>query len=221
MRNSFGPGEWYHCFSRGIDKRIVFKEPKDYERFLQLLYICNSYEKLHRSDLKNPSIEEVFSIPRPSTLVSIGAYCLMPNHFHLLLKEKKPGSISNFMRKLGTAYTMYFNIKYDRSGGLFTRPFRSRHVEDDRYIQRVIQYIHSNPAELSEPKWKVGVVKNIKLLELNLRKYSYSSLGAFTDNLATRIILDEIIFDIETQLPPSKMLAEAREYYAEYGKVTP
>ena len=125
------------------------------------------------------------------------------------------------MQKLGTAYTMYFNIKYNRSGGLFTRPFRSRHIQDDLYIQRVIQYIHCNPAELFEPRWKEGVVKNIKSLEHKLCGYSYSSLGAFRDNAVTRRLLDEVIFQIETQLPLSRMLVEAQEYYVEYGKATP
>ena len=152
--NFFAPGEWYHCYSRGIDKRIVFENQSDHQRFVALLYLANSSITLHRSILGHLNHHELFSIPRGESLVSIGAYALMPNHFHLLLHEKNEGGISTFMQKLGTAYTMYFNIKHERIGGLFTKPFRARHVSDDRYFQYVVDYIHLNPLELFEHKQK-------------------------------------------------------------------
>ena len=88
------------------------------------------------------------------TYCDILAYCLMPNHFHLLLQDALPagGGISKFMQKVGTAYTMYFNASRERAGNLFVKPFRSKHVSDDRYFKRVAQYIHFNPIELMEPE---------------------------------------------------------------------
>jgi putative transposase len=217
-RKGFAPGEWYHCYSRGIDKRSTFEEKRDYDRFLELLYLCNSSESVHRSNLNT---DDVFETERVAPLTSIGAFCLMPNHFHLLLKQIDEGGISEFMQKLGTAYTMYFNIKYQRSGGLFVKPFRSRHIPDDHYFQRVIQYIHCNPAELYEPGWKDGKVKDNKSLQRKLLSYRYSSFEAFADKNTARGILDPVIFKIETQLPPKRMLEEAQMYYAENSKATP
>src|SRR3989344_578137 len=113
--NFFAPKEWYHCYSRGIDKCIVFKDTTDYQRFVGLLYLANTSTVLHRSNLGHFNFHELFTISLKEPLVSIGAYTLMPNHFHLLLYEKSAGGISMFMQKLGTAYTMYFNVKNKRS----------------------------------------------------------------------------------------------------------
>ena len=116
---------------------------------------------------------------------------------------------------------MYFNIKYERTGGLFAGPFRSKHMSDDGYFQKVIQYIHCNPAEIFEPKWKEGEVQDLGKLEKNLLEYPYSSFGPFADAAKPfRKILCDDIFEIETQFPPSKMLREALEYYHDV-KVSP
>src|SRR3990167_9749666 len=92
----FVPNEWYHCYSRGIDKRIVFENVSDYQRFISLLYLTNTTTTLHRSNLENLKHDDLFTVPRKESLVSIGSYVLMPNHFHLLLYEKNSGGISRF-----------------------------------------------------------------------------------------------------------------------------
>lgn len=164
--------------------------------------------------MRSPSLANILLMERCKPLVGIGAFCLMPNHFHLLLREASANGISTFMRKVGTSYAMYFNIRYERTGNLFTKPFRSRHVEDDTYLQRVIQYIHSNPAELFEPSWKKGDVQNMIRLEKQLLAYPYSSFRAFNDTAdLLRNLLDDSIFELETQLSPRMMLEEALEYY--------
>ena len=117
------------------------------------------------------------------------------------------------MQKLGTAYTMYFNAKNERVGNLFMKPFRARHVGDDRYFQHVLQYIHCNPAELYEPEWKSGKVKNMQLLQKKLLEYSYSSLRSYVTK-ENNPILSRDGFEIANQLPMSRMLKEARDYYA-------
>ena len=148
-RKPFAPDEWYHCYSRGVDKRTTFESPREYKRFIELLYLCNSEEPIHRSNLLNKTNEEILSVLRGAPLVSIGAYCLMPNHFHLLLKDlsEEGDGISRFMQKLGTAYTMFFNTSRERTGNLFVKPFRSKHIKDDEYLKRVTQYIPFNPIE--------------------------------------------------------------------------
>src|SRR3954464_6221238 len=110
-RVAFGVGEWYHCYNRGIEKRITFDDERDYRRFLELLYLANDELPLRRDEIGLRKFEEILTLPRGKKLVSIGAFCLMPNHFHLVLKETSEGGITAFMRKLGTAYTLYFNSK--------------------------------------------------------------------------------------------------------------
>ena len=217
----FQVDEWFHSYSRGIDKRTVFESEADAERFLVLLYLANSTEEVRRDSLSLKT-DKIVVRPRGELLVSIGAYCLMPNHYHLLLKEIKEGGISRFMQKLGTAYTMYFNKKYDRVGGLFTKPFRARHVADDRYFQRVVDYIHCNPAELYEPGWKKGAVRNIDRLEQQLLQYRYSSFADYNDKKRPHAtILSHDGFDTYVARTPKKMLAEARAYYADIAMDDP
>ena len=162
---------------------------------------------------RTPELSKTLTEDRGKPVVAIGAYCLMPNHFHLLLKEIKAGGITTFMQKLGTAYTMYFNAKYERVGNLFMRPFRARHVGDDRYFQHVLEYIHCNPAELYEPGWKAGKVNDMHLLARRLIEYPYSSLRNY-EKSEENPILSKDGFKIADQLPLTKMLDEARIYYA-------
>src|SRR3989344_1270124 len=113
-RIAFAPDEWYHCYNRGVDKRTIFEEPRDYERFLEALYLSNATESIPRGTFQHLPHSEIINLERTEPIVAIGAYCLMPNHFHLLIKESVEGGISRFMHRVGTSYTMYFNIKRKR-----------------------------------------------------------------------------------------------------------
>ena len=214
----FASGEWYHCFNRGIEKRSVFEDEYDAQRFLMLLYLANGTEPISLFSDRKPELEKAFAADRGEPMVAIGAYCLMPNHFHLLIKELSDSGVTTFMRKVGTAYTMYFNNKNDRVGNLFLKPFRSRHIGTDRYFQRVLQYIHCNPAELYEPGWKSGRVRNMHSLERKLTEYSYSSLPSFTKAGKVSPILAHDVFEVADHPSISQMLAEARRYYADIGE---
>ena len=220
MKRKGGPfaiDEWYHCYNRGIEKRTVFEDTKDYHRFLELLYLANDEFPLRRSDIDTYKFEEVLNTPRGNKLVSIGAFCLMPNHFHLVLREVTEGGIVAFMQKIGTAYTMYFNARNGRSGNLFIKPFQSRHVSEDRYFQHLINYVHSNPSTLYEPEWKTSHIVDPQFLGEKISAYPYSSLGAYTNAQAPiRPIIDEEVFSVVRLTPIPEMLKEARQYYAEH-----
>ena len=213
----FALGEWYHCYTRSIDRKTVFETSRDYERFLQALYVSNSVTPFQRSALYNPSHADFFTIDRGEPLVGIGAYWLMPNHFHLLLQEKSEGGISKFMQKIGTGFSMYVNAKHARVGNVFIKPFRSKHIVDDRYLRRVVQYIHLNPIELFEPKWKSGEAGQTWSLKQKLEEYRYGSLPDYYG--AQRIekrILDSDALQLLGDVPPLKeVLDEAAAYYAE------
>lgn len=215
-RVPFAVDEWYHCYNRGIEKRITFEDTRDYRRFLEILYLANDTAPLRRDDIGNYKFEEILNIPRGKKLVSIGAFCLMPNHFHLVLKEVSEGGITSFMRKIGTAYTSYFNARHERVGNLFLKPFRSRHVSSDRYFQHLINYVHCNPAALYEPAWKTRHVVDPQFLGERIAAYPYSSLSAHAGaQTPTRTILDTEIFSVARTIPIQKMLQEALEYYAD------
>jgi putative transposase len=215
-RVPFAVGEWYHCYNHGIEDRITFENTKDYFRFLELLYLANDELPLRHEDIDTYKFEEVLSVPRGKKLVAIGAFCLMPNHFHLVLKEVSEGGITAFMRKIGTAYTLYFNSQHNRMGNLFLKPFRSRHVSDDRYFQHLINYVHCNPIALYEPKWKTNHVVDPQFLGERIAAYPYSSLGAHNGvRTPTSAILDAEVFSIVRAIPIQKMLQEARQYSAD------
>jgi putative transposase len=217
-RTPFAQGEWYHCFNRGIDKRSVFANSKDLERFLQLLYLANNINTASRDNFYHLPHSKIFQLPRANPLVKIGAYCLMKNHFHLLLQEVEDGGITKFMHKVGTGYTMYFNALNDRVGNLFVKPFRSKHIKDDRYLRRVVQYIHLNPAETFESLWKKGKVRDKKTLEKKLLEYPHLSLLAYygQERLEDRILDTKSVDFLKHGLPRlSSVISDAAAYYQE------
>ena len=179
---SFAPGEYYHCYSRGTEKRKIFLTKKDYERFIALLFVCNSTKTIHLSDFVKMNFSEIFSVERGDSLVEIGAYCLIPNHVHLLLREIQEGGISLFMQKVITAYTMYFNKKCERTGSLFESRFKAEHANNDRYLKYLFSYIHLNPVKILEPEWKKLGIKNKRKVKEFLQNYIYSSYLDYLGN---------------------------------------
>lgn len=176
----FAPGEYYHLYNRGTDRRKIFLLERDWLRFQVLLYVANNTEVVHISNYESlrqgRSLMKMFDINRPATLVDVGAYCLMPNHFHLLVKEKMDGGITTFIRKLLTGYSMYFNIRHHRTGALFESRFRAQHVADDQYLRYLFAYIHLNPVKKLDPKnWKDKVIPNPTKALKFLETYHYSS----------------------------------------------
>src|SRR3989344_4767088 len=140
---AFAVGEWYHCYNRSIEKRVAFEDTQDYHRFLELLYLANDELPLRRDDIGARKFEDALNIHRGKKLVAVGAFCLMPNYFHLVLKEVLDGGITSFMRKIGTAYALYFNSRHARVGNLFLKPFQSRHAPTaDNSFQHLISYVH-------------------------------------------------------------------------------
>ncbi len=187
-RVDFSINEYYHLYNRGNSKQVIFLDKEDYEHFIRLLYLCNSSRDITSRDIS----KNTYDFDREETLVFIGAYCLMPNHFHLLVKEKSENGISRFMQKISTAYVMYFNKKYNRTGGLFEGKFKSQHAGVDRYIKYLFSYIHLNPIKLIEPRWKEKSIKNIKGAIDFLNRYQYSSYIDYTNNNRLRLkILDK------------------------------
>lgn len=176
-KSIFSIGEFYHIYNRGTDKRDIFLDKADYLRFVVLLYAANNIDAMHISNLKyqGRSLMGILDIDRKDTIVDIGAYCLMPNHFHILVKEKIENGISKFMKKLSTGYSMYFNKRYERTGSLFQGVFKSVYADNDEYLKYLFAYIHLNPIKLIDSEWKEHGIKDIDSAKSFLKEYSFSS----------------------------------------------
>lgn len=137
-----------HVYNRGTEKRDIFMEDGDYVRFIHYLFELNNKENcynLGRTLTKSCSFQQK---PR-ELLVEILAFALMPNHYHLILRQKAENGIPIFMQKLGTGHTMFFNSKYKRSGNLFQGRFKAILIDKDEYLIHLLNYIHFNPLKLS------------------------------------------------------------------------
>jgi len=183
-------GEYYHIYNRGNSKQKIFHDKEDYFRFISLLYISNSSESFNLYDLNRDTNFNIYEIERNNLLVDIGAFCLMPNHFHILITGKTEDGISKFMQKLSTAYSMYYNKKYKRTGGLFEGKFKSQHVSADKHLKYLFSYIHLNPIKLIQRDWKEKGIKNKKEAVDYLEEYPYSS---YLDFIGEKRIQNKIL----------------------------
>jgi len=176
MKRGIETGGIYHIYNRGVEKRKVFIDEKDHLRFISDLLEFNdknpainlNYHTTHKQYLE-------VRLPNKEEIVEIFAFCLMPNHFHLILKQKKERGITEFMRKLGTGYTNYFNKRYNRVGSLFQGKFKSIGITTDAHFLHLPYYIHSNPLDLIAPKWRKGEIGNYKKAINFLEQYRWSS----------------------------------------------
>ncbi len=169
---SFALDEYYHLFNHGNGDRLIFLDDKDKERFSKLLYLANGSTPF---DFEDISSGQEFFFDRGDPLVAIGAWCLMDNHYHLLVKEITDGGISRFMHRLATGYTMYFNRCHKKRGSLFESCFRAKYLGLDEYLRHMFAYIHLNPVKMIEPRWKDVGLKDLHTVKSFLRDYKFSS----------------------------------------------
>ncbi|MBP9667712.1 transposase [Candidatus Saccharibacteria bacterium] len=139
----FESGATYHCYNRGVEKRIIFNDEQDYGVFLQRLKLMLADPEIISEDY--PERQRLKSYYGDIELLS---YCLMPNHFHLLLSQKTDHAIPEMMQTLSTSYTMYFNARNDRVGSLFQGRYKASRVDSDAYALHISRYIHLNPYDL-------------------------------------------------------------------------
>lgn len=178
-KTSLVQGEIYHIYNRGVDKRDIFMDDEDRVRFIHDLYEFNDSNPalnlaVHLNKNKEVGLPNIQRKPR-EMLVEILAFCMMDNHFHLMIRSISENGITEFMRKLGTGYTNYFNKKYERNGALFQGKFKSVHIEKDSHLMYLPIYIHFNPLDFEFPEWRKGKIKNSKKAIEFLGEYRWSS----------------------------------------------
>lgn len=146
---------YYHIYNRGVEKRHIFLDSQDYGVFLSYLkqYLTPKDEKDLSAKLSDPDItpierDKVLKLLKLNNFyneIFLLAFCLMPNHFHLLVKQSSALSIDKFMNSLALRYVIYFNRKYKRTGGLFQDVYKAVTVETDEQLLHLTRYIHQNP----------------------------------------------------------------------------
>lgn len=133
------PDSFQHVYARGHSKHKIFIDEQDYLTFLNLLQRYLSAEEAH----------DPYGVPYPNfyNKLELLAYCLMPNHFHLLIYQRQPRAMAQFMQSVLTSYSRYFNKKYRRTGSLFESRYKASMISDDSYLEHISRYIHLNPRE--------------------------------------------------------------------------
>lgn len=204
--------EIYHIYNRGVEKRNVFLNEKDYFRFIHDLYEFNdtaaAFDFRKKGDLE---LQKLSMFGSPITMgrqasknsmlgsptfrgswtsgtsgnasrnksreliVEIICFCLMPNHFHLMVRQKIENGISKFMHKLGTGYTNYFNQKYKHTGALFQGKYKIVRLKSNAHFIHLPYYIHSNPLDLFFPEWKEKKIEDFGRAIEFLENYRWSS----------------------------------------------
>ncbi len=145
----FQNGNYYHIYNRGVDKRKIFMDDKDYLRFLRSIKEFNNIEisgSLYRRNyLKRKGAKlPVGSLAPSIALVDIVCFILLPNHYHFLIKQTMNDGVMKFFHKLGGGYTNYFNFRYNRIGSLFQGPYNSVQITTNEYLFYVSAYINGN-----------------------------------------------------------------------------
>lgn len=149
---------YYHIYNRGVEKRKIFQDSQDYKVFLSYLknYLLPKDIDTLQNQLANSKISwkekskilKQLRLNNFSNEITLLAYCLMPNHYHLLIRQKSFDSLDRFMNSLATRYVMYFNKKYERVGPLFQGVYKAVLVKTDEQLVHLSAYIHKNPSEL-------------------------------------------------------------------------
>ena len=159
------PGQYYHIYNKSSAGKAIFNQPRDYVRFLFLLFVIQSPKKLlhtkrqidfyikhSKFKLSKKDIQKITN----SKKVEIVAFVIMPNHFHIIINDLEENGISLYMQRLQSGYARYSQIKYKSSGHLFRGPFGLVPIEDNEQLLYLSSYIHKNPKELIS--WKDNFV---------------------------------------------------------------
>lgn len=173
--------EMYHILNRGVDKRKIFLDQQDHFRFIHDSFEFNDQNLVNNTfytfqKFKN-NVTELRKIKRNprKLLVDILAFCLMSNHYHLLLSPREQNSIPKFMHKLNKGYSRYFNEKYQRRGTLFEGRYKSILITNESHFYHLPYYIHLNPLDLKFPEWREGKLRNYKKALEFLNNYRWAS----------------------------------------------
>lgn len=184
-KEKFVPEEYYHIYNRTIAQYSVFNNESNAKRLLQAFLFSNSTKSSEAfqilRDNKESSFKEALDvIKRGEKLVDLLCYAIMPDHYHLLVKERKENGIINFVHKCDISISKYINIKTNRKGPLFESRFKSKHIAENDYLVHLSAYIHLNPLDVIKGKeWREHKLDNWSETRKPLLNFPWSSLKFF------------------------------------------
>lgn len=182
-------GLYYHIYNRGVDKRDIFANTNDLNRFILSVKKFNTVEPIGSiKDLILRENREDSDVVRPNPLVSIVCFCFNPNHIHFILKQEIDGGISEFVKRLSGGYTKYFNLINKRNGSLFQGRFKSKLINNDAYFLKIRSYVHLNylvhniPIEKSKLVYSSENEYDLNKFEIVSKKEADSVLEFYGNN---------------------------------------
>lgn len=192
-KTPFVTGEHYHIFNRGVDKRDIFGDQEDLDRFFQSITEFNTLEpigSIHENSRGGSTATHDTTIK----LVEFISYCLNPNHYHFILQQMVDGGISEFMKRLG-GYTWYFNNKYNRSGSLFQGRFKSVHIDSNEQLLHTSVYVNLNDKVHSCGGSTATGVMTTGLVRSSWWEYIEDHGGEYPENANNVFCKKDIILD--------------------------
>ncbi len=228
-KEKFNNGEVYHIVLRAIDDNLIFKDIDDHYRGIFSIYEFNTAKPVVIRDrrqarsrikkiLRKINKDPCFATDSRDKIVEILAFCLMPNHFHLLVRQIKDGGITKFMAKMGTGYGGYFNKKYHRKGHVFQNNFKAVSIKSDEQLKIAWAYIHANPISLIELKWKGRGIHDFKKVIKFLENYKWSSYLDYLGSVDFPSVTDRE-FILETMGGQRKCKEFLEDYIKHTGKI--
>lgn len=176
----FDPTECLLLTNFGLQGSVIFSSQEDYDRFEAYLYLLNAIEGPRASNFfLDGRGRDIFSAARGDLLVAIGAYSFTPKRFYVLAAQLAPNGIAKFMQKLQTAYTMYFNLKYQRDGRIFHGAYTSEVAQSERHLKYLFAVSQLHPAILFDTDWENANEVELRLLAYKASQYRYSSVGEY------------------------------------------
>jgi len=189
MKNKFYDNCFYHIFNKSIANFGIFSKPRNSKRFIDTLYYYNSLKiELSLSlYLRKNSIDADLLIPREQSIAKIISFCIMPDHYHLLIKVSHADKFSKYLNNVEDSYSRFFNLKNNRKGPLWQSPVKSVYIESNEHLLHVSRYIHLNPTTkylVNKPeKWIFSSYKyfisNEKYLKEYIREISIDSCSDY------------------------------------------
>lgn len=189
---SYKEGEIVHCIHRGVMGMQIFRDVSDHWRFVRLAYLCNDQYRdtnLRRIEQTLKLFERPSHWPKKEPLVDILSFVVMPNHFHLLLRERKGGGIGKFMQRLAGSLTLGFNKKYENKGTIFQSKYKPVIVTEPHHLTRLISYINvKNVCELYPDGGLAGAASDFETAYQWAKGYEFSSLRNWTEDLTSPLL---------------------------------
>lgn len=185
MNKNFTPNEYYHIYSRTILNTSEFKNNRNCKRLVQAFLLANYTKSTgafqYLRNHKEATLQEALGIAKKGEkLVDVLCYVIMPDHYHLLLREAKENGISEFIRKCNISIAKYINISKERKGPIFESRFKSKHIDSNEYLLHLSLYIHLNPLDfISNKTWRNHELKNWSIQKKQLLDYPWSSLNFY------------------------------------------